>query len=437
MTLKIGIRKEDKNVWERRAPLTPHAVAELKAKGVEVRIERFEKRAFIDEDYEASGARLVDDMSGCDVVMGIKEIPVKKLEPGRAYVFFSHTIKGQHYNMAMLRRLVELKCTLVDYELVKDGKGRRLIFFGRYAGLAGMIDTLWTLGQRLLKLGLRTPFADIEPAHGYPSLEAARHAIAAAGRRIAAEGLPGELAPMVFGFTGYGNVSQGAQEIFDVLPHDDVSPVDLPAWVDAHKGQTKRVAKAVYHEKHMVAPIDPAGPFELHEYFDHPERYRSTFEPHLALLSVIVNGIFWTEKYPRLATREQLKELFASPARPRLLVVGDISCDVDGSLACTVRDTEPGNPVYVYDPATGEAPSGFDGPGLAVMAVGNLPCELPMESSTAFSAALMPFMPALASMDMGKPFAEVFLPDELRRAVILWRGELTPGFEYMREFLKQ
>jgi alanine dehydrogenase len=436
MTLKIGIRREDKNVWERRTPLTPHAVAELKAKGVEVRVERFEKRAFIDEDYAASGAILADDMSGCDIVMGIKEIPIPKLEPGRTYVFFSHTIKGQHHNMDMLRRLVDLKCTLVDYELVKDDKGRRLIFFGRYAGLAGMIDTLWTLGQRLLALGVGTPFADIEPAHGYPSLEAAKHAIATAGRRIAAEGLPAEIAPMVFGFTGYGNVSQGAQEVFDVLPHDDVSPVDLPAWVDAHKGHAKRIAKVVYHEKHMVAPLDASRPFELQEYFDHPERYRSTFEPHLRLLSVIVNGIFWTERYPRLATREQLEALFAAPGRPKLLVAGDISCDVDGSLACTVRDTEPGNPVYVYDPITGEAPFGMDGRGIAVMAVGNLPCELPMESSSAFSTALLPFMPALANMDMGKPFAEVALPDELRRAVILWRGDFTPGFEYMRGFLK-
>ena len=151
---------------------------------------------------------------------------------------------------------------------------------------------------------------------------------------------------------------------------------------------------------------------------------------------MLVNGIFWAPQYPKLADADQLRALFAGPERPRLLVVGDITCDVDGSLACTVRDTEPGDPVYVYDPVTREGTSGFEGDGLAVMAVGNLPCELPREASETFSEALLPFMPALARSGLSGDLESAGLPDPLRRSVILWRGEFAPDFTYMSEFLK-
>jgi alpha-aminoadipic semialdehyde synthase len=128
--------------------------------------------------------------------------------------------------------------------------------------------------------------------------------------------------------------------------------------------------------------------------------------------------------------------LFEGSQRPRLLVVGDITCDVDGSLACTVRDTDAGDPVYVYEPRTRKAPSGFEGPGLAVMAVGNLPAELPREASLVFSGALTPFMPEVAGADFTGQLAGAGLPGPIRSAVILWRGEFTPRYEYMKEFLR-
>jgi alanine dehydrogenase len=436
MALSIGIREEDKNVWERRAPLTPHAVAELRRHGIEIFVQRFRRRVFIDEEYAAVGARLVDDVSSCDVVLGIKEMPLRCFRPGGAYMFFSHTIKGQHHNMPMLARLVELGCTLFDYELVRDAQDRRLIFFGRYAGLAGMVDTLWMLGQRLLWLGHGNPFERIEPAHMYPSLQAIHDALAAAGARIETEGVPAQLAPFVFGFTGYGNVSCGAQEMFDLLPHEEVAPRDLAGFLARGAVSKTRLVKVVYHEEDLVAPAEAGRPFQLQEYYDHPERYRSIFEPHLRALTVLVNGIYWAEKYPRLASREQLRTLFGGPGRPRLLAVGDISCDVDGSVACTVRDTDSGDPVYVYDPLTGAAPSGVAGPGLAVLAVSNLPCEVPMEASAAFSAALSPFIPALVHADLGQPLERAGLPPELARSVILWHGEFTADYRYMKEFLR-
>ncbi len=159
--------------------------------------------------------------------MGIKEIPPERLEAEKVYLFFAHVIKGQSYNMPMLRRLMDLGATLIDYERVVDEKNRRLIFFGRHAGLAGMVNTLWALGRRLAWEGIPSPFARIRQAMQYADLEAARSDIRAAAAEIRQQGLPRELIPLVVGFTGYGNVSGGAQEIFDLLPHESVAPADL------------------------------------------------------------------------------------------------------------------------------------------------------------------------------------------------------------------
>jgi alpha-aminoadipic semialdehyde synthase len=154
------------------------------------------------------------------------------------------------------------------------------------------------------------------------------------------------------------------------------------------------------------------------------------------LLTVLINGIYWDERYPKLADAGQISDLSVRGKPLRLLVVGDITCDVDGSLACTVRDTDSGDPSYVYDPQSRSATSGFAGSGLAVMAVGNLPCELPREASETFSAALMPFMHQIATVDWRHAeFDKVSLPDPIKRSIILWRGEFTPRYEYMREFL--
>jgi alpha-aminoadipic semialdehyde synthase len=214
----IGIRREDKSDWERRAPLTPEHVRRLAGDGIDIHVQRSAKRAFADDDYAGAGARLGDDLDGCRVVMGVKEIPPDELRSDTTYLFFSHTTKGQPHNMPMLRRLIELGATLIDYENVVDDRGLRLIFFGRHAGYAGMIDGLWALGRRLELEGHTTPFAELRPAHAYADLDEARAAIAAAGERIRDRGLPETLHPLVFGITGTGNVSSGEREILDGLP---------------------------------------------------------------------------------------------------------------------------------------------------------------------------------------------------------------------------
>ena len=433
----IGLRLEDKNPWERRVALTPDDVRELVKKGIAVHVEKFVRRTFADAEYAAVKASLAEDVRDCGIVLGIKEMPRGYFRPGGAYMMFSHTIKGQPHNMPMLQELVDKGCTLLDYETVTDDAGRRLIFFGRFAGLAGMIDTFWTLGARLEALGRSSVFSAIAPAHTYADLDAAKAAVRELGRRIAAEGVPPALAPAVFGFTGYGHVSQGAQEIFDLVPCVEVAPEALAAFIAATGDLTDKLVKVVYKEADLVAPKDPARAFDLKHYYANGGAYESIFAPHLERLTVIVNGIYWDARYPRLATREQLAALFAGPVPPKLIAIGDISCDVDGALASTVRDTNPGNPTYVCDPATCAAPSGFDGPGIAVMAVGNLPCELPRESSRAFSTALTPYIPALVEVDLAGDFGAVELPEQIRRSVILWRGRFTPRYENMRAFVRE
>ena len=440
----IGIRLEDKNEWEARTPLVPVHVRELKEKhGVEVCVQTSPIRAFGEQEYTGAGATARQDLSECPVVLAIKEIPPELLERGKTYIFFSHTIKGQKANMPMLQRLLDLGCQLIDYEKIVDESGRRKVFFGNYAGLAGMIDTLWALGQRLAWENIATPFSQIRPTLQYDGLEEARPAIEEIGEQIARDGLPPALTPLICGFAGYGNVSRGAQEIYDLLPVREISPAELMTF---DKGDPHHVYKVVFKEQDMVKPLvvsqAEGAPFALQDYYDHPEKYGPQFERYVPRLTVLVNGIYWAERYPRLVTRQYLKELFSHTVpvpwgseKPRLRVIGDISCDEEGAIECNLRATSPGNPIYVYDPLTGEAHDGHEGRGVVVLAVDNLPCELPRESSTHFSTTLMPFVPEIAQADYGAPLDQCGLPPEVKRAVIAWQGQLTPDYRYLKEFL--
>jgi alanine dehydrogenase len=427
VSASLGIRREDKHQWEARVPLTPNAVRELTAQGVAVVVQPSTIRVYDDDAYRDAGAVISEDLSSCNTVIAVKEIPTKLLRQDGVYMFFSHTIKGQKHNMPMLRRLMDLGCTLIDYERIVDDKGRRLVFFGRHAGLAGMIDTFHVLGQRLAALGTITPFADVKLSHHYRDLDEARSAVAAVGARLATEPLPESLAPLIVGFAGYGNVSQGAQDILGLLPIEEVAVADLAQVPSARD----RLFKVVFHEHDLVEPLE--GNFELQEYYDHPERYRSVFEQHARKLSVLVNAIYWTDSYPRLLSNEFVRELFLSD--PRLLLVGDISCDIDGAVQCTVKATTPGVPAYVYEPATGSVNDGVQGPGLAMMTTDCLPCELPRESSASFTEALAPFVPPIAALVPQGAFEDAAIPPEIARATILWRGELTPDYRYIAEHL--
>ncbi len=428
----IGIRREDKSKWEARVPLVPADLRQLVSEhGLSFQVQTSPIRVFRDDEYRAAGIPITDDLTACPIIMGVKEIPPAQFEPGKSYVFFSHTHKGQPANMPMLRRLMELGCTLIDYERIADDQGRRLVFFGRFAGLAGMIDTLWALGQRLQHEGIASPFAQVRRAYEYKDVADAKRAIAGVGEEIRRHGLPPALQPLVCGFAGYGHVSQGAQEIYDLLPVRTIAPDDLgQANADPHG-----CYKVVFREEHMAElrpeRSAPGSEFVLQDYYDHPEKYQAKFFPYVRHLSVLVNCIYWEAKYPRLVTRAQLAELFGAATQPRLRVIGDLSCDIEGAMECTLRATDPGDPVYVYDPRTGQIQGGVSGHGPVVLAVDILPCELAVDASTYFGQSLRHLIPALARADFGRPLADCGLPPELQRATIVYQGRLTEPYRYL------
>jgi len=435
MAHRIGLRREDMYAWERRTPLVPKDLQQLvEASGLDVVVQSSDKRAFTDQEYRDVGLTVSDSLADCPVIIGLKEVPARVFEDDKVYVYFSHTIKGQPANMPLLKTALQRRCTILDYERILDESNRRLIFFGNYAGLAGMIDTLWTLGRRLAWEGIATPLEAIRQASTYADLDEAKNAIRAVGERIATEGLPNGFDPLVIGIAGYGNVSKGAQEILGLLPITTCTPTDLLSGVvKAEPGRP--VIKVVFREQDTVLPLEAGRAFDLAEYYDYPERYRGAFARYLGAMHVLVNCIYWEPKYPRLVSHEDVCQLYGG-SQPMLRVIGDISCDVVGGIEVTVKATEPDDPVYVYDIASGEPISGVEGNGPVMMAVDILPSELPREASAYFSGILRTYVPAIASADYTVPFGELALPAELKRAVIAYRGVLTPEYEGLAEHLK-
>ncbi len=430
----IGIRHEDKYKLERRAPLTPKHVARLvKQKKLDIIVQSSDKRVFSDEEYFHAGAKIAKDLKKCSVIFGVKEMPESFFEAEKTYVFFAHVVKGQPYNMAMLHRMMELKCNLIEYEKVVDEQGKRLIFFGRYAGMAGMINSLWALGLRLKEAGYSSKLLKLKQAHHYHSLKEAKDDISAIGQLIAENGIPRELRPFVIGFTGYGNVSQGAQEIIGLLPVKEISPAKLLELHRRKKLPDNIIYKVIFKEEDLFEHVHNE-PFELHDYYANPQNYRSKFEKFIPFLSMLVNCVYWDKRYPRLVTKDYLKKLFAGD-NPRLTVIGDISCDVEGSVECTLQPTEIDDPVFIYNPETEQISMGVKGPGILVMAVDILPAELPRDSSDGFADVLVNFVKPIADADFNEHFDDLDLPKPIKKALILHKGELTPEYKYMEEFI--
>jgi len=435
MKHKIGIRHEDKYVMERRVALPPAYVKDLVGHGFEFSVEGSAKRIFTDQEFHDAGALVTASLADCDVIFGVKEMPISFFQENKTYVFFSHVIKGQPYNMPMLRQMMEKKCNLIEYEKIENSDGKRLIFFGRYAGLAGMINSLWSLGQRLKVQGVDTPFATLKQSHKYNSLTEAEKDISEVGELIKTEGLPKELAPLTIGFTGYGNVSQGAQHIAGLLPSVEISPEELLKLKESGGYSNKVVYIVVFKEEDLSETIDPNQKFVLSDYYNHPEKYKNQFEKYPPHLSILMNCMYWDERYPRLVTKDYIASLFEQ-GEPKLKVIGDITCDPDGSIEFLHKGTEIEDPVFVYDPVKRKPAMGFEGSGILVMAVDILPSELPRESSEGFGEALEKFVPAIASADYSVDFNALDLPPEIKGAMILYQGKLTPKFKYIAEYLK-
>jgi len=426
----IGIRREDKGPWEKRVPLVPADVARLvREEGVPISIQPSTTRIFSDEEFRDAGATVTEDLSGCEIVVGIKEIPLPSILPSKTYMLFSHTIKGQPHNMPMLRRFLDRKCTLLDHELVTGEDGKRLIAFGRFAGMAAAIDALWILGRRFLEEGARTPFLRLQQAHSYRDLDDARRAVRDLGAEIRAHGLPPAARPFVVGLTGRGNVGSGAREILDLLPSIEVRPGDLSRTLDPAVLEGRAASIAHWKTSELVEPREPSASFSRAGYRTAPETYRSRFSPSLSHLTLLLHGIHWPVGAPRFVSREDLRQIWRGETKPRLRVIADITCDVNGSLECTVRTTDPGRPAYVYEPETGAALDGVAGAGPVIVPVEIFPAEFSRDASRHFSEALSPMIAGLSRMNPTLGPRDPHLPRPLQRSAIAAHGRLLPPWE--------
>ncbi|KAL6911598.1 hypothetical protein ACP4OV_000403 [Aristida adscensionis] len=457
----VGILAETVNMWERRAPLTPSHCARLLLGGGKNRtgvnriiVQPSTKRIHHDSQYEDAGCEISEDLSECGLIIGIKQPKLQMILPDRAYAFFSHTHKAQKENMPLLDKILEERVSLFDYELIVGDDGKRLLAFGKFAGRAGLIDFLHGLGQRYLSLGYSTPFLSLGQSHMYPSLAAAKAAVIAVGEEIATFGLPSGICPIVFVFTGVGNVSQGAQEIFKLLPHTFVDAGKLPGIsvamnLSKQSQSTKRVFQlygCVVTAREMVSHKDPTRHFDKADYYAHPEHYKPFFHekiaPYASVIGIVhsifyapgqalvqINCMYWERRFPRLLSFDQLHQLMKNGCR--LVGVSDITCDLGGSIEFVDKSTSIERPFFRYDPFTNSYHDDMEGDGVICLAVDILPTEFSKEASQHFGDILSKFVASLASAK-----GLVDLPSYLRRACIAHSGRLTSLYEYIPRMRK-
>ncbi|XP_038879308.1 alpha-aminoadipic semialdehyde synthase isoform X1 [Benincasa hispida] len=441
----VGILSESCNKWERRVPLAPEHCARLLHGGRQktgisrIIIQPSTKRIYHDAQYEDVGCEIFEDLSECGLILGVKQPKLEMILPDRAYGFFSHTHKAQKENMPLLDKILSEKASLYDYELIVGDHGKRLLAFGKYAGRAGFIDILHGLGQRYLSLGISTPFLSLGMSYMYPSLASAKAAVIAVGEEIATQGLPPEICPLVIVFTGSGNVSHGAQEIFKLLPHTFVDPGKLPeicgknVELRQHGATKKRVFQvfgSVVSCQHMVEHKDSTKKYDRVDYYAHPDQYRPIFHEKIApYASVIVNCMYWEGRFPRLLTTVQFQDLMRSGCP--LVGISDITCDVGGSIEFINQTTSIDSPFFRYDPIKDSYHHDLEGNGVICSAVDILPTEFAKEASQHFGDILSAFVGSLASV------VDILeLPMHLRRACIVHRGALTSLYEYIPRMRK-
>jgi alpha-aminoadipic semialdehyde synthase len=393
--LSIGIRREGKNRWERRVPLLPDQVERLtKELNCTVFLQPSTKRVIPDDKFVEAGAIVTNDLSKADIILGVKEVPIDELIPNKTFMFFSHTHKGQPYNMKMLKTITERNIRLLDYELLTNDEGARLVQFSRFAGYAGMIDGLHSLGLRLLAIGYGNPFLAIGMSYMYRCLADARLDVTRTGMVISDDGLPKQLGPMIFVITGNGNVSKGALHVFKCLPYEWVKPSELEALSKSKTFDNHKVYLCQVTAKDYC--INEDGTFDETEYFSHPERYTSVFHKKIApYASLILNGIFWTSKFPRLLSADQTEQL-AKDSQLRLHTLADVSCDINGSFEFMGESSTIDSPYFMYDPISRKNHDDLEGKGIQIMSIDNLPTEMPLEASEFFSEALYPVVVEMA-----------------------------------------
>ncbi|MCA6362932.1 MAG: alanine dehydrogenase [Bacteroidetes bacterium] len=398
--MKIGILREGKQPRDKRVPFTPaQCVALQRDLNVEIRVQPSEWRGFSDDEYRAAGVTLAEDLSDCDVLMGIKEVPVADLIPGKQYLFFSHTIKEQPHNKKLMLALIEKRIQMIDYECLTDPEFNRIIGFGYYAGIVGAYN-----GIR--GYGLRFGFFDLKPAWLCHDMQELKEEL----RKV-------RLPNIQLIITGNGRVANGAIALLGFLGLRRVTPYEFTHY---------SFREAVYtqlHSNNYNEPLD-GSQWDTQRFYSHPEEFRSTFGKYTPHCDLLIHCSYWNPKAPRLFEK-------ASMRTPdfRISVIADVTCDIDGSIPSTMRPSTIAEPFYGYNPETEQlTDKAFGKDEITVMAVDNLPCELPRDASENFGKELMEkVIPALLGNDT----------DELiDRASICKNGKLMPRFEYLANYAK-
>ena len=398
--VKIGIIKEGKNPPDKRVALSPSQCEYIlnNYPDVEVFVQASDIRKFKDEEYQKLGVAVVDSVEDCDILIGVKEVPIEQLIPNKKYLFFSHTFKEQPYNRELLKAVLDKNIQLIDWEVIKDKKGRRLIAFGRYAGIVGCYNGF-------LAYGKKSGAYSLKPAHqcdDRADMEA----------QLVNVKLPDNFKIVI---TGHGRVGGGAMEIINKLGLKEVNSPEFLAQ-DFNEPVFTQLAVDEYNAK------ADGSSFSKRDFYNDPSNFVSTFNQYASIADIYIACHYWDSEAPFIFTREDAK------AKDwKIQVVADISCDIDCAIASTLRPSTIADPLYGYNPIT-ESEDDFMKEGvIGVMAVDNLPCELPLD----------------ASVDFGEMFLEHVLepltgddPDNIiGRASETLNGELTEHFAYLGDYV--
>lgn len=400
--MKIGVIREGKVPPDKRVPLTPKQCIEVMEKfpGTEVVVESSPIRKITDEAYKKAGVKVVTDVSDCDILIGVKEVNKEDLIPNKIYLFFSHTFKKQPYNRDLLNKILEKNIQLVDYEVLTNKNGHRLIGFGRYAGIVGAYNGFLTYGKK-------HNLYDLKPANQCEDRVEFEQEL----KKVK---LPNNFKVVL---TGFGRVGHGAREVIDLIGLTEVSPEDF-----LNKDFDKPVCTQLKVNDYFAR--EDGKPFDKNTFFESGEGHVSTFKRYLKVADIYIACHYWDSSSPFIFTREDLKDKDI-----KVTVVADISCDIDGPVASTIRPSTIADPIYGYNPQT-EKEDDFMNEGIiAVMAVDNLPCELPKD----------------ASEDFGKELIDKILPSLLiddkdgiieRGSETDLNGNLTKHFAYLDKYIK-
>jgi len=396
--LQLGILREGKTPPDARVALTPDQCAYLVDKyPIHVQVQPYPERSFSDTEYREAGIELREDLSNCDYLLGIKEVRIPDLIAGKTYFMFSHTIKKQAYNRKLLQEILAKGIRLIDWEVLTQENGARVIAFGRFAGMVGAYNALYTYGKR-------TGAFDLPRMHSLPSY---------ADMQKVYEEI--EIPPVKIVLTGTGRVGNGAAEVLKDMGVRRISPEEF---------LEQEFSEPVFTQlgpQEYVAREDEQ-PFLLQDFFKDPTGYQSIFSPYAAKADIFINGIFWDNRAPAFFTLAEM----ADPDF-KIEVIGDITCDIApvSSIPSTIRPSTIAEPIYGFDPGSGKEVEPGSSSGIDIMAIDNLPSELPRDASEAF----------------GEMFIEQVLPellkdqsDMLDRATIAQDGELGPHFQYLSHY---